>query len=336
MRASHLWGLVGGALAIGAAPATAHALTCSVNLTNAAPVGGQANVPTDTLLWGYSSENTRLLGPSGDVVPTEERALVVAGALSSRDIVHVLVPGSALQPNARYTIESSSEGEDPVLNEFVTGAGPASAPQGLPAVVSSDAHVGSFWASRAPARWQNLQFEDIRSLGFILIGDADDPESDPLGAVPSVKDLLIDAPASEEAVADAPLLEWLSEQTELTVGITDCAVWPDGAPDSLTARFAAVDLAGNFSGWAEVPLELPSQAEAQAVVDDQIARDVAAAAEAQRVREDNLAKLAAANRASGCAMPGAPARHASALATLALALLARARRARRQPPPRDE
>lgn len=44
----------------------------------------------------------------------------------------------------------------------------------------------------------------------------------------------------------------------------DCGVWPPYASDSELGRFGVLDLAGNFSGWASVPLELPSLADAQA------------------------------------------------------------------------
>jgi len=332
MRAGCALGLAAFAWVMGVTAGTAHALTCSVNSVNYFPLN-QQNVPTNTLLWGYSS-SARLLGPAGEVVPTEERALVVGGWMSTRWTIPVLVPNSALQPGARYTIEIDSESDDPVEPiEFVTADGPASTPPAPPALIASEPHAGTTWVGFTPVRWTNLRFQDISGHGLILIGDPGaSSENDPLSSVTSLEDLLIDGPASEAAFAEAPMVQWLSETDDLAVGIADCTLWPDGAPDTLTGRFATLDLAGNFSGWTEVPVQLPSAAEAQAAADEQAELNAQVAAEDARIRAENLAKLDAANQAHGCTLqPSRPRKPnaLAALAALAFALIARTRRGQR-------
>ena len=330
MRAVCASWLVAFAGVMAVAPSTAHALTCGTNMVSSYPLG-QEDVPTNTLLWSYSAATTRLLGPSGEVVPTEERALVIGGYLSMRWTIPVLVPASVLQPNTRYTIEVDSGTDDPPTPiEFVTRDGPASSPPELPALSSTESHVGTFWASTTPARWTDLQFRDITSEGLIVIGIPDGAQGDALGTVASLDDLLIDGPPSDEAIAQAPLVQWISDNDYLGVGITDCALWPDGAPDTLTGRFATLDLAGNFSGWADVPLQLPPAAEAQAFADHQAELNAQAAAEDARIRTENLAKLEAASQSSGCALRRSSTQNPAALAALALVLIARARRKRQR------
>lgn len=321
MRKCGRWGLAGAACAIGAvmavAPGTAHALSCATNYLRV-PLAGQDNVPIDTLLWGYSLGNTRLLGPSGEVVPLVERALIVAWYGASRGTVPILVPESDLQPDARYKIEVDWKGDYPLeRSEFVTGPGPASAPPAPPALVGAEAQIGTFWASSALARWQNLQFQGVSERGQILIGD---PGLGELGSITSIEGLLVDGPPSAETVAEAPVVQWVSVGDALSVGFTDCALWPDGAPDTLPARFGALDLAGNFSGWVDVPLELPSAAEAQAAADAQAAVNAADAREAESIAAANRAKIAAHSQGNGCAMAPAPGRGCGAFAALGLAL----------------
>jgi MYXO-CTERM domain-containing protein len=318
--------LVAFAAVIAVAPGTARALTCGINTVSTFPLNHQ-DVPTNTLLWGYSAGRTRLLGPSGEVVPTEERALVIGGYQSTRWTIPVLVPGSVLQPNARYTIEIDAEGDPSITRlEFLTGNGPASAAPRLPELVATQPHVGTFWASFTPARWLDLQFQNIASDGLILIGDPGASENDPLSSVTSLEDILIDGPPSAEAIAQAPMVQWIADYDYLSVGITDCALWPDGAPDTLTTRFATLDVAGNFSGWTDIPIELPSAAEAQAVADEQAQLNAQVAAEDARIRAENLAKLEAASQGGGCAVSASRASGSSGLVALALVLIGWARR----------
>ncbi|HTV18948.1 MAG TPA: hypothetical protein VMG12_09765, partial [Polyangiaceae bacterium] len=70
LKRSRGWGLALGVLGAGVlAPGKARAGVEECD-TNAfiAPERGAANVPTDTLLWGYDARVTRLVGPSGGVV----------------------------------------------------------------------------------------------------------------------------------------------------------------------------------------------------------------------------------------------------------------------------
>jgi hypothetical protein len=308
------------------APDTARALSCITNTVNAYPLG-QEDVPTNTLIWGYSAATARLLGPAGEAIPTKERAIVTAGTLGTRWPVSVLVPDSILQPNARYAIEIDSGNEAPrTRHEFVTADGPASTTPALPTLVSTQSHVGTFWASTMPARWTDLQFQDIRSQGLIVIGITNVAESDALASIDTLEDILIDGPPSPEAIAQAPLVQWISDSDDFGVGITDCALWPDGAPDTLTGRFAAVDLAGNFSGWVDIPLELPAAAEAQAFADETAENEARAAAEAERIRAENLARLNASSQSSGCSLHLGHTQAPGAIAALALVLIGRARR----------
>lgn len=323
------WVAFAGLMAV--APGKAHALTCGTNSVNAYPLG-QEDVPTNTLLWGYPAAATRLLGPAGEVIPTDERALVIGGYFGTRWTVSVLVPGSILQPNARYTIEVESEDDAPLaLHEFVTAGGPASTTPELPTLVSTEPHVGAFWASLTPARWTSLQFQGIGSEGLLLIGFGGGAQSDELASLATLDDILIDGPPSAEAIAQAPLVQWISDSGDLDVGITDCTLWPEGAPDTLTGRFGALDIAGNFSGWVDVPLELPSAAEAQAVADERAENDARAAADAARIRAENLARLDAASQSSGCALHPGHSQAPGAIVALALISIGRARRKQRRP-----
>lgn len=286
-------------------PRTAHAWSCNSKLVHA-PRHGQENVPTDTLLWGYSADSTRLLGPSGEVIPIEERALVVSYLPVN---IPVLDPSRSLQPNTAYAIELDF-GYGPTVTEFVTGAGPAEAPPARPALATSEPRVGG--GGGRPYRWLDLDFEPAD--GALLVGTVQAPE------VASIRELLLEAPPSDAAVAAAPKVELLSDYGGVSVGIADCAIWPDEAPDSLAAQFGAFDLAGTFSGWVDVPLELPSEAEAQAAADAENAAYAAAEQAARDLRAANLAKLEAASHRGGCAMTAASASGDSPLAMLSLAL----------------
>lgn len=294
---------------LGVSPGTADAASCAINLVQA-PRVGQTNVPTNTLLWGYAGGNLQLVGPSGEVVSLVERAIIARSWSFTRVSFPVLVPTGPLQPYTRYSIEVDSGESRPLArNEFVTGAGPADSAPEVPVLVSAEPRLET-----SRGRWLDLQFEDIRDRGLILIGTADGAVTE----LASVEGLLLDGPPTPAAAAEAPLLEWIADVEQLSVGLEYCSLWPEGAPDALTASFGVFDLAGNFSGWGDVSLELPSEAEAQALADQEAAEAAAAAAEADRVAEANLARLAAASRDDGCALAPASSGGPSALAALAL------------------
>lgn len=51
--------------------------------------------------------------------------------------------------------------------------------------------------------------------------------------------------------------------------VGDCLLGPKYAGDRIDASFGLLDVAGNFSGWADMPVEIPSHTEARAAVDAQ-------------------------------------------------------------------
>ena len=307
---------------VGVVPDTANALSCAGNLPNA-PWPDQADVPTDARLWGYPGDRTRLLGPSNEVVPLDERAFRFADIGASRSLASILVPRERLQPNARYTVEVDGGGEyDPWRVCFVTGGGPGGPAPAPPTLLSTEPTMGAYFEGGPVSRWLTLEFEGIRERGLILIGDTNDVDQGALDELPAIEDFFVsDTTLRLETLLDGPTLDWASTNESLSVGRSDCLVWPSGAGDALDARFGVFDLAGNFSGWVELPLELPSAAEAQAVVD---ARREAAA-------NENVLQ----GRPSACAMTPASTEGPRALGAWSVALgvaglaLRRSRRARR-------
>ena len=258
------------------ASGTAHALSCAGDFSRR-PNTGAVDVPTNALLWGYTRTFARLLGPSGEVVNVDELELVTGwGGL------RVLVPGAELQPDSDYTIviqydEDSAEPDE--LVTFHTAFGPATARPPLPTLSSSETGTGSTWLG-SPSRYQTLEFDGLVEGQLALLGDiADSGDGDAAApdTLDSVRVLL--APPNEPL---GPVMEWVSDRATLTVGTTDCSTWPAGAADRQDARFGSFDLAGNFSGWIDVPLELPSREEAQAAADQERAERELQQAEAAR------------------------------------------------------
>jgi hypothetical protein len=243
-------------------PGTARALSC-VNNWVEAPRDGAVGVPTNTLLWGSDIAHdtstvlaTRLIGPSGPV-QLEQRYLPVYSDGEQKYYIPVLVPATELAPNARYQIEV----RDRPRASFVTASGAAEQAPALPELLSSAPAAGE-----GGSRWRNLEF----SHGGILIGDADGA----LGAVSAVSDLLPDTPDLPDGGAgtfrelpDSPAARWLTTESSLSVGLGGCMVWPDASVERVQARFGTFDLAGNFSGWVEVPdLALPTPEEAELAI----------------------------------------------------------------------
>jgi hypothetical protein len=262
VRTSGKFMVAGVALAVGAviavAPGTAGALSCA-SPGAYVPKAGSVDVPTDTLLWGFPASLTRLLGPSGLELPLEERSFAVSGPAvidGQPVIVPVLIPRAALEPGTAYTIEVRYGPEEVQFIEFETGEGAASAPPALPVLVSSEPRMSLGWEVQ-PSRWLELRFEH----DHILVGDVGG-----LGPFVSVKDLFTEErAAAQTASGERRTFTWITSGDELAVGRGDCISWPTGA-DTQSARFGVLDLAGNFSGWVDVPLELPSEAEAWAVL----------------------------------------------------------------------
>lgn len=317
------------------APGEARAFECDSNVVTA-PKADETNVPTNTLLWGYSGGTTRLIGPSEDVVAMDERRLPIAISGGVPGTFPVLIPRAPLEPNADYRIElQSSERDDSTGFIFTTGPGPASAAPALPVLLSSEPSVGL--GALSVRRGVSLGFD----FDGILIGDMGE-----LGAIASIDALLTQGDANlaafERAFADGgyegqayadliepsaaalPMIQWVARGESLFAGYSDCGVWPRGASDSELARFGVLDLAGHFSGWASVPLELPSAAEAETV----------AAAEREARRVHNVQQ----GRPSACSLElpgddreGSSERSRAGLLALAFGVVATgARRARRR------
>lgn len=236
------------AAAVALQPGLAHASTCISNIVGL-PSNGDTGVPTDALLWGWGYSSARLLGPEGEVVPTSVRGLPVAQLGGVTWDHPVLVPSQALAPNTRYTIESDEGGDI----TFTTGSGPVSVPVPLPVLISAEPEAGAGFGGA----WRSAGLE-FQHQG-ILIGD--------VGGTPSftsAEDLFVDEQslASEAAVSHG--LQWITARSSPPAGSGDCLIWPEGASDDASARFGVLDLAGNFSGWVDVDVQLPMKAEAEA------------------------------------------------------------------------
>ena len=227
----------------------ANALSCAANWVQA-PIDGATDVPTNTRLWGYdlrAGDGLRLVGPEGPVA-LEQRYIPVAQWAHTGGYLSVVVPVGELEPNAEYAIEFGPAGDFPRY-EFVTGAGPAE--QALPPLelVANEARAADGFDGIT--RYRELQF----SHGSILIGDVDAA----LGPLASVADIEVTGTAPADLPTPASFLSWASAGTHLEVGVGDCRMWPNAEVERVRARFGAFDLAGNFSGWLDVPaLEIPA------------------------------------------------------------------------------
>jgi hypothetical protein len=231
-------------------PSLAHALSCGFTPPKF-PIDGTVGVPTNTLLWSYAQSNesvtSRLIGPDGEI-PLEEREVAIAPLPGLR--LPALAPLAELAPATPYTIETTryNSGSPPAdITEkvtFTTGPGPASddATPTLPAVVASKPATGAGYYG-GPTRWVSLEFAPHAG---ILIGEGRDLES-------------------------GQMAWWLGSSNTLRIGVTDCSNWPEGAGDRIDGRFGVLDGAGNFSGWMEMSVEIPSDAEAVAALRAQTA-----------------------------------------------------------------
>jgi hypothetical protein len=257
-----------------ALPGTAEAVQC-IDPMPRVPDDGATAVPTNAVLWGYGrGARERLLGPDGEVVPVERRTVSVAEQFAfpaSWYAYPVLVPIDPLAPDTRYTLESDAHplaSDEPTpLGQvtFTTGSGPSLGVPPLPVLLDAETHARTF--SEILPRLVTLEFEHQG----LLIADVGN-----LGAATSLDDLYLadsDLPYYEPVTGGG--IEWATTRQTLTVGVSDCTHWGSAA-DRLDARFGVLDLAGNFSGWVDVELEIPSREEAEAAE--------AAAAEAARKR----------------------------------------------------
>lgn len=278
MRAK--WAMMGLVFGIGAgavvAPGTACAFECVIDGPRV-PVDGDVDIPTDALLWSYSSRNARLEGPAGEAVATDDRSVEVLVGIA----LGVLAPREPLEPNTDYSIVIQDGEEEPIRRvRFRTGAGPTTAAPEPPVFRASEPGTGS--RQFGLSRWQMLEFEALPASQFFL-GDHTLPDAPPAWEYPddlsSFEELVSDAddPGDDDpdpAVVGSRTIGWLSTQSRFSVGVSDCGFWPNGG-DRQDLRFAAVDVAGHVSAWTEIgTIEIPSLEEAQLAYD---ARQEAAA-----------------------------------------------------------
>jgi len=274
------WALMGVVFGIGAGavvvPGTAWAFECGIDGPRI-PVDGDVDIPTNALLWSYSSRNARLEGPTGEPVATDDRSVNVLVGIA----LGVLAPRAPLEPNTDYSIVIDDGEEYPIRRvRFRTAAGPTTTAPEPPVFRASEPRTGS--REFGPSRSQMLEFEALPASQFFL-GDHTLPDAPPAWAQPddltSFVDLVPDGDAAgdddpDQTVVDGRPIGWISTQARFSVGVTDCGFWPNGG-DRQDLRFAAVDVAGHVSAWTEIgTIEIPSREEAQLAYD---ARSEAAA-----------------------------------------------------------
>jgi hypothetical protein len=298
--------IVGASFAVGyviaVMPGTAQALSCDAGYPQL-PRDGAVDVPTNAVLWGHFAEVDRLLGPSGEAVDVEPHSLRNEWAVA----LEVLIPRVPLQPKTDYIIERQYPDSPypPERTTFRTGAGPSESRPAPPTLIAVEPGVGSTWLS-GPGRWLHLELGGVAEQQF-LIGDIPDvgaPDgNDPLADLASLQELLVAEPARAQVSSVGPVVEWLFRSGSVDVGLADCTFWPSGVADRQDARFGVVDLVGNFSGWLDVPIELPSDEEAQAAAEAERAATEAEAAE-RNVQEPRSALANCSAAAPGTGVTG--------------------------------
>ena len=214
----------------------ARALSCAGPEELRAPRDGATDVPLDTLIWGgFPSSGVSLRGPDG-IVAVEHRHIPMAGLGSRGTGMPVLIPLEPLLPNTTYTVEEESGANR--SRQFTTGSAIDDAPPTPPALARSESAPGQL----------TLDF----IVDDILAGELD-PASAPFA---SIQDVLLPTNFGDgyhALDADIPVFRWLTQEATLKLSFGGpCSNWPL-AGDPFSARFGAFDLAGNFSGWAEIP-----------------------------------------------------------------------------------
>lgn len=219
----------------------AGALSCARDEELRLPRDGEREVPLNTLIWGgWPGAQVSLRGPEG-VVASERRLVPAAGYAERNSGIPVLIPLEPLQPNTVYTVEESS---GPSLSrQFTTGESIDDEPPAPLALIGSTAAPGQ----------------------LVLDFAVDDVLAGELGATSapfaSLEDVLLPANFGDgyrALEADAPVFRWLTPEPSLhLISGAYCSNWPRSGY-AVQARFGTFDLAGNFSGWTDVPdLEVP-------------------------------------------------------------------------------
>lgn len=234
---------------------SAGALSCARDEELRLPRDGQREVPLDTLIWGgWPGAQVSLRGPEG-VVASERRLIPAAGYAQRNSGIPVLVPLQPLQPNSVYTVEESA---GPNLSrQFTTGESvddEAPAPLKLLGSTASPGQLVLDFAS-----------DDV------LAGELDGTSA----PFASLHDVLLPVNFGDgyrALDADAPVFQWLTPEPTLRLSSGGvCSNW-SSAGYAQRARFGTFDIAGNFSGWTDVPdIEVPPAPEVRELVDADVA-----------------------------------------------------------------
>jgi hypothetical protein len=214
------------------------AISCWPGEELSLPRDGDRDVPLNALIWGGWPTRVVLRGPDG-VVAGERRRIPAPGGAQEGPGFPVFIPDEPLLPNTVYTVE---EGDRPRTRQFTTGD-----------AIDDEAPAPVVLVNRSEA-------PGSLTLDFA----ADDILAGELSAVSapftSIEDVLLPVNFDGYRAIDAeePVFEWLQPEPTLRLLVGGfCANWraPVYTPE---ARFGTFDLAGNFSGWTDVPdLEVP-------------------------------------------------------------------------------
>jgi hypothetical protein len=216
------------------------AVDCVTEEALSAPRDGATDVPLNTVIWsGLDFRHVVLFGPDGEVAT--ERRLVPMAVYARRDSgLPVYIPVEPLLPNTTYTVEE--DGRAHLTRQFTTGSEIDDLPPSPVVLTRSDAIPGRLTLDFAVEGILAGELEPA-SAAFAAIDDVLLPQNFEYGY------FAIDA--------DKPIFQWLTETPQLSLQSGSvCSNW--AREYAVSARFGAFDLAGNFSGWSDVPdLEVP-------------------------------------------------------------------------------
>ena len=237
------------AIAASGSVRSALALSCARDEELRAPPDGATNVPLNTLIWGGPATSALVLrGPDGREVEGERRLLPAAGLGDLGTGLPVMFPVEPLLPNTTYTVEEKGGSR-----QFTTGDAIDTEPPPPAQLIASASGPGRL----------DLEF----AVEDILAGELNPASAE----FASVEDVLL-PPSFGDGYhaldADKPVFRWLTPASTLRFRVgSPCGNWPT-AGYTMSMRFGAFDLAGNFSGWTDVPgMEVPLP-EARQPIDD--------------------------------------------------------------------